>query len=170
MTGGQNALSPSPSAASTLASPAPPPPPQSSTHKKSSKKRIRPPASVLKTETQIQPLSQSHLQDVQNVEESSAFYLKHQNKALASELYQYRYMIGLLSKERDKRREECRKISHCLRELVGVWDVLEGELCSSLGRMVDCDGGLGGNVSVFVCLFIILFVPCVGFSVLMSFI
>jgi len=108
------------------------------TEKKTSKKRIRPPASVMKSESaqqlHQQQSQQQQLQDLQNGEESSAFFLKHQNKALASELYQYRHMIGLLSKERDKRRQECRKISNCLKELVGVWDMLEGELCTSLGR------------------------------------
>jgi hypothetical protein len=137
------------------------------TTKKTSKKRIRPPASVLKSERGMgvstalqQQQQQQQQQDSQNVEESSAFYLKHQNKALASELYQYRYTIGLLSTEREKRRQECRKISSCLKELVGVWDVLEGELCTSLGRS---ERSIGANVSVVCWLFLIAFVLVVYF-------
>ena len=123
---------------------------------KKSKKRIRPPSastvSVVKLEKNIgtsmvgssswsanqnlsqQDSQQQQQQQQQQADDSSAFFLKHQNKALASELYQYRHTIGLLTRERETRRLECRKISEFVKQLVCVWDTVQEELAKSLGQ------------------------------------
>lgn len=59
---------------------------------------------------------------------NSTFFLKHQNKSLASELYAYRRRIYLLEKERDYRRKECRIAGKRIGELRGAWRGLEEAL------------------------------------------
>lgn len=53
------------------------------------------------------------------------FYLKHQNAALASELYAYRRRIYLLEREREWRRRECGLVGERVRILEGVWRGME---------------------------------------------
>lgn len=53
------------------------------------------------------------------------FYLKHQNAALASELYAYRRRIYLLEREREWRRKECGVVGEKVRVLEGVWRGME---------------------------------------------
>jgi len=53
------------------------------------------------------------------------FYLKHQNAALASELYAYRRRIYLLEREREWRRKECGVVGERVRILEGVWRGME---------------------------------------------
>ncbi|MGA0861040.1 MAG: hypothetical protein ACO3R2_15860 [bacterium] len=53
------------------------------------------------------------------------FYLKHQNAALASELYAYRRRIYLLEREREWRRKECGVVGERVRMLDGVWRGME---------------------------------------------
>lgn len=88
-----------------------------------SKKRIRPPA-----------LSPPPAEPDDS--DQSAFYLKHQNKALASELHQYKFMINILEREREKRRKECREIGKSVRELEGVWRGVERVIVDQLGEAV----------------------------------
>lgn len=47
-------------------------------------------------------------------DESSAFYLKHQNRALATELQSLKYSVTLLEQERDTRRSQCRTAAQML--------------------------------------------------------
>jgi streptomycin 6-kinase len=58
-------------------------------------------------------------------ETSGAFYLQHQNHALASELYGYRRRIYLLEREREWRRRECGVVSGRVRILEGCWRGME---------------------------------------------
>ena len=59
---------------------------------------------------------------------SGSFYLKHQNAALASELYAYRRRIYLLERERGWRRRECGVVGDRIRVLEGVCRGMEEEL------------------------------------------
>lgn len=65
--------------------------------------------------------------------DTTSFYLKHQNVALASELYAYRRRIYLLEREREFRRKECRLAEHKIGELGGVWKGLE----SAIGKELE---------------------------------
>mmetsp|Transcript_35598 Transcript_35598/g.81380 ORF Transcript_35598/g.81380 Transcript_35598/m.81380 type:complete len:973 (-) Transcript_35598:68-2986(-) len=58
-------------------------------------------------------------------DDKSAFFLKHQNSALASELYAYRRRIYLLEREREYRRKECRAVDGLVREVRSSWRGLE---------------------------------------------
>ncbi|MEM1009452.1 MAG: hypothetical protein AAGJ35_10635, partial [Myxococcota bacterium] len=55
----------------------------------------------------------------------SAFFLKHQNAALASELQQLQYQFNLLETERDARRQQCQDCWTSLQELEAIWKQLE---------------------------------------------
>ena len=66
--------------------------------------------------------------DEEGDDSNSSFYLKHQNQALASELYAYRRKIYLLEKERDYRRKECRIAGKRIGELKGAWRGIEEAL------------------------------------------
>jgi hypothetical protein len=57
--------------------------------------------------------------------ESSGFYLKHQNRALASELKGLQYQLRLLEKERDVRRQQCQEASQALQALESTWTQME---------------------------------------------
>jgi hypothetical protein len=58
----------------------------------------------------------------------SAFYLKHQNRALASELRSVKYQLSRLERERDHRREQCKLAVENLSALHSVWTQLESAL------------------------------------------
>ena len=58
-------------------------------------------------------------------DDKSAFFLKHQNSALASELYAYRRRIYLLEREREYRRKECRVVDGLVGEVRSSWRGLE---------------------------------------------
>jgi hypothetical protein len=73
--------------------------------------------------------------DDENEESNSDFYLKHQNKSLASELYAYRRRIYLLEKERDYRRKECRIAGRRIGELRGAWRGLEEALGQEIANI-----------------------------------
>lgn len=57
--------------------------------------------------------------------DKSAFFLKHQNAALASELQQLRYQLQLLERERDFRRNQCRDACQLLHSLEATWNAME---------------------------------------------
>lgn len=57
--------------------------------------------------------------------DKSAFFLKHQNAALASELQQLRYQLKLLEKERDFRRNQCHDACQLLHSLEATWNAME---------------------------------------------
>ena len=58
-------------------------------------------------------------------QESNAFYLKHQNRALSSELHALQHWVQVLEKERLVRRRECRAIAEALGGLEGSWVEME---------------------------------------------
>ena len=55
-----------------------------------------------------------------------AFYLRHQNKALASELRSYKRQIDLLAAERDNRRDRCDEAREGVDKLAEIWAEVEG--------------------------------------------
>lgn len=57
--------------------------------------------------------------------DKSAFFLKHQNAALASELQQLRYQLKLLERERDFRRSQCQDACQLLHSLEATWNAME---------------------------------------------
>ena len=80
-------------------------------------------------------------------DETSAFYLKHQNQALASELHQFKFNLLVLEKERQVRRLECRNIHTALKGLNSVWVDFEERVKDGLGGAI-ATVGLGGNVGL----------------------
>mmetsp|Transcript_19125 Transcript_19125/g.31693 ORF Transcript_19125/g.31693 Transcript_19125/m.31693 type:complete len:518 (-) Transcript_19125:1798-3351(-) len=58
-------------------------------------------------------------------DETGAFFLKHQNAALSSELQQLRFQFSLLEKERDFRRTQCQDASQVLHSLEATWTAME---------------------------------------------
>ena len=72
----------------------------------------------------------SHKEDEEEDSNSgqNAFYLKHQNKALASELHQYKHTILLLEQERRVRRQELEMVSNVIQEWNQIWMGVEGSL------------------------------------------
>jgi len=63
--------------------------------------------------------------DDEDDEDQSAFYLKHQNAALASELKQLQYQFCLMEKERDSRRKQCHAANQALQALESTWTQME---------------------------------------------
>lgn len=63
---------------------------------------------------------------------NTKFFLRHQNRALASELYKYKHAITVLERERNVRREECKLINGVLRDIVSNWNGMEGVLLGAL--------------------------------------
>jgi hypothetical protein len=65
----------------------------------------------------LEQTTTSHQEEPPPVDETSAFYLKHQNRALATELQSLRYAISSLEQERDTRRTQCRAAVRALLRL-----------------------------------------------------
>jgi hypothetical protein len=108
------------------------------------KKRSLPPSgsntptnnsSVLTSPLQL-PTVDEEEDDEQNEVTNTKFYLKHQNRALASELYKYKHAIAILEQERNVRREECKLINGAMRDIVSYWNGMEGVLLGALGNGV----------------------------------
>lgn len=59
---------------------------------------------------------------------ANAFFLRHQNRALASELRQLKYQLTRLERERDTRRSQCSLAVHNLNTLQTTWTQLEEAL------------------------------------------
>ena len=59
---------------------------------------------------------------------ASAFYLKHQNRALASELRSVKYQLSRLERERDYRRLQCLDAVQSVNALHAIWSQLESAL------------------------------------------
>lgn len=80
-------------------------------------------------------------EEEEDPDETSAFYLKHQNQALASELHQFKFNLLVLEKEREVRRLECRNIHVALKGLNNVWVDFEE-------RVKGLDDGGGDSIIV----------------------
>lgn len=107
------------------------------------KKRLR--ESVVKLEEQDEDDSNA-----------SAFFLRHQNRALASELRQLKYQIHRLERERDTRRTQCTLAVQNLNTLQVTWSQLEDALQfgrsstttdSDLMELSDAHSGLASSSS-----------------------
>jgi E3 ubiquitin-protein ligase BRE1 len=61
----------------------------------------------------------------------NAFYLKHQNRALATELSSLQFTVAALEQERDYRRQQCLAATQSLQSLQATWTQLETALDSS---------------------------------------
>jgi E3 ubiquitin-protein ligase BRE1 len=66
--------------------------------------------------------------DDEDETQQSSFFLKHQNRALASELKALQYQLSLLESERSYRRQQCRIASQALNSLQATWTQMETEL------------------------------------------
>jgi hypothetical protein len=58
----------------------------------------------------------------------SSFYLRHQNRAMASELSRMKYQLAHLERERDYRRRQCQKACQSVNSLQATWTQLETSL------------------------------------------
>jgi predicted nuclease with TOPRIM domain len=67
-------------------------------------------------------------EDEEDDANASAFYLRHQNRALASELSQCKYQLKNLERERDYRRVQCSKACQSLNSLQATWTQMEAAL------------------------------------------
>jgi E3 ubiquitin-protein ligase BRE1 len=65
---------------------------------------------------------------------ASAFYLKHQNRALASELRSVKYQLSRLERERDFRRSQCSESVQSINALESIWGQLESSLGGGSGN------------------------------------
>lgn len=61
-------------------------------------------------------------------DKASAFYLKHQNRALATELKSLQHAVTGLKEERDARRQQCHRCIQALHSLQATWTALETAL------------------------------------------
>jgi len=59
---------------------------------------------------------------------ATSFYLKHQNRALASELRSVKYQLVRVERERDYRRTQCMQAVQSLNALHGTWEKVETAL------------------------------------------
>ena len=96
-------------------------------------------------------------EDKEEDENSSAFYLKHQNRALSSELRSVKYQLSRLERERDHRREQCKQAVENLGALHSIWTQLESALqnksppsdkTSDPGSTTDAPFSTGLGISV----------------------
>ncbi|CAB9500248.1 RING [Seminavis robusta] len=74
--------------------------------------------------------------------QQNSFFLKHQNRALASELKSLQHQLTLLEDEREYRRNQCRIASQALNSLQATWTQMETELQQpqqALARPADRD-------------------------------
>jgi hypothetical protein len=69
----------------------------------------------------------------ENHDSSSSFYLKYQNRALATELKSYQYAVAELEQERDLRRSHCLSISTALYQIHSLWNSMEQDIVSQRG-------------------------------------
>ena len=67
----------------------------------------------------------------QDDDEASSFYLKHQNRALATELQSLQFAVTGLEKERDYRRQQCLAACQALNSLQATWTQLETALAQT---------------------------------------
>jgi E3 ubiquitin-protein ligase BRE1 len=88
-----------------------------------SMKRQRP-----SSQTKPQQRAPSPSEDNEDSQQFSSFFLKHQNKALASELKALQYQLSLMEAERDYRRKQCRIACQALNSLQATWTQMETEL------------------------------------------
>jgi len=69
-------------------------------------------------------------EDEGDEEKKNAFYLRHQNRALASELRQYKRSIDRLEGEREHRRNKCRDARERIELVAEVWRELEAAVAT----------------------------------------
>lgn len=72
------------------------------------------------------------------VDNGKGFYLIQQNRALASELFQYKRIIRMLEEERGIRREECKKIGQVIGCMITSWIETETILVGFLQSQFVC--------------------------------
>lgn len=102
-------------AITTSSTPQPSSPKATSTVSPRPKKRLR--ESVVKLEEEDEDDSNA-----------SAFYLRHQNRALASELRTLKYELSRIERERDYRRAQCSEAVQSLNSLQATWTQMEAAL------------------------------------------
>lgn len=78
---------------------------------------------------------------------ASSFYLRHQNRALASELRMLKYQLTGLERERDYRRSQSSKAVHNLNSLQATWAQMESVLKSGQPPLSVTDDKAAANGS-----------------------
>jgi len=78
--------------------------------------------------------------DEEEEDSNSAFYLKHQNRALATELKSLQFAVQQLEAERDARRRHCREALHAVHELRNTWTSLEEETVGDISPSFAATG------------------------------
>ena len=84
--------------------------------------------------------------DENDASQQTSFFLKHQNRALASELKALQYQLSLLDTERTYRRQQCLTANQALNALQATWTQMETELhqhqpLSAPLSLVEADAG-----------------------------
>lgn len=87
--------------------------------------------------------------DDEDESQQTSFFLKHQNRALASELKALQYQLSLLENERFYRRKQCRIASQSLNSLQATWTQMETELQQNPQHALNA-GLSGRDTSAFV--------------------
>ena len=82
------------------------------------------------------PSSDEESEDDEEKEKKAmdAFYLRHQNRALASELRQYKWEIDQLERERDHRRISCKIARERVDALGQAWREMEAGLAAAMAQ------------------------------------
>ena len=102
-----------------------------------SRKRARNNISNISSKPSVSPSDDEDDNSESNPESSkNGFYLQHQNRALASELYAYKHKISLLERERSCRRRSCSEIGEILRQMEGCWKEIEVGILGALRSLV----------------------------------
>lgn len=71
---------------------------------------------------------------------TTKFYLRHQNRALVSELRSLRHELCLLKEERERRRNECTSAGEAVRGLCGAWRKIECTVAIAADDMLQLKG------------------------------
>jgi len=119
------------------------PRPSTSSTSTSGKKRQRTTSST--PAALVEKDSSSAANEDATADESSAFYLKHQNRALASELKQMKHHTTCLEHERDERRAQTQQALQLMTDLEAAWTSMEVVLKQQLLPNTTGNHDYGGD-------------------------
>jgi FtsZ-binding cell division protein ZapB len=127
-----------PSSSSSNSLPGPSAPQTSSLSSSPVPTTLRPPSTVANRSTSLGGAGHKRPREAPQADSSNAsssstnaFYLQHQNRALAVELRSLQHSLRLLERERDQRRKDCSGAVQALHRLQATWTQLETALLSS---------------------------------------
>jgi hypothetical protein len=79
---------------------------------------------------------------------NSAFYLKHQNRALATELKSLQFAVSQLEEEREARRQHCHAALQAVNELQVVWMAMEEDTIGPSSSITHATSFLSGHANM----------------------